>query len=1128
MRIDQFHSGSAYGDAITNGMLYLQKLLRSAGIDGDVYAEHIDPKIAGKIKPLSQLRPDKSATLIYHHSLGHDRLDDVLALPQRKALIYHNITPPEFFANVPFMAAYAKKGLDQLEAVCKACDVLLADSSFNGEGLKPFTGKPVAVVPVLVDLASRAQQEVTFDRLDELQSVRNILTVGRIAPNKGHLELVQAAKALRDRQVPGLTFKWRVVGSYGESDPYYAAVRRAIADADLEDIIDIVGHVSDSDLAGYYRTADVLAVLSNHEGFCVPIVEAFINDLPVVARDVGAISETLNGGGVLLSPQAGADDVADALAPLLTGREGRRNVIASQRTARLRYDTPKIYDALRAALAPIAAIPAGDLETAFEGERPMTVRGPFFGSYSLSIVNRNLADGLEANFGTATERQLTEGGGDFQPTADDTKTMPALAAAVEKPVKIQSRRWVIDNMWPPRPIDARGLYQASYFFWEESLVPDWIIQRFNTHLDAVFCPSHFVAKALRDSGYAGPTPVVGCAIDTALRAKIEAGEAGKKPAFGDYIPKDAKLLLHVSSAFPRKGIDTLLAAYRREFTITDDIVLYIKTFRNPHNEIDRLWAENGFNLPDAPQLIVDHDERDLDEMLWLQRRADAIVTFSRGEGYGFPVGEAIGLNKTVIFPRHSALADFPQTEREINVPWTYEQARSHLNQSGSVWSTVAEADARRALKEAVAAAGKPTRGKTAATHGLAKLPSWGDVGREIAQAAKAVEAKPAPSPRHNVAWMSTYGSRCGISDYSISYLDEAPNNAVDPLVLTNKDKRETRDLHAPFRITWSDHLDGDMTPTFTEVMNSGCKSVVIQFNHGFFSMQPLERLVKAFHAQQIATVIELHAIEVRGEESPAARLKSAPDLWKCIDRVLVHNPADLNLMREFVDAEKLSLLPVLSFDSFPRDLEGVRSALALEDHRPILATYGFFLPNKGLDAAIDVLKLVRERYRNALLLMINAEYPNPVSRQEIERIESIILDRGVEPNVIMVTDYLSHEESVLLLQAADVIMLPNRPTRESASSSIRRALSAARPILASREAIFDEFKQVVAMEDIGDVAAFAETAMSIYEHPREQTRLLNQQQAWVAANHPAILARRLYGMVAGLAAERAGARKGSE
>ena len=1118
MRVDQFHSGAGPGDAITNGLFYIQRLLREAGVEGEIYAEHIDPRLEGRILSLKQLRPREDACLLWQHSMGHDSLARLLALPQRKALIYQNITPPSFFSNNKFLAQYAQIGLDQIKPIADNCRVLTAPSAFNAEDIQSRVDRPVVSLPLLVDIASVVRRRARFTRMEDMNGAFNVLTVARLMPHKGHLKILEIAlrlqALLKERRL-----RWWIVGGWSDADGVHATLVRRIEELGLQETVRVTGMVPDEELTAFYRACDALVLPSEHEGFSVPIVEAFAFDLPVFANGIGAMPETLNGGGVIVDTRE-SEAVAHELARLALDRGRRREIIMGQRKARLRYDPPVVYEAMRNALAPIVSLPDHRFESAFADEAPFEVRGPFFGSYSLAIVNRNVVAGLDDATGFETALFLTEGPGDIPPSESDATAHPKLAQRLEAQSIANVPRTTIDLMWPPRPQDARGLYVTPYFFWEESLVPPDIVTNFNTHADAVLCSSRFTAKALRDSGYRGPAPVVGSAVDEEWRAKLEV--AGIAPRVAEMIPTNLIVLLHVSSGFPRKGIDTLMRAYRESFDQSTEVMLLIKSIPSPHQEVDRLWTVLNYGAPNAPRFVNCTDDLSTDEMIWLQKRADAIVTMTKGEGFCIPVAEAMILGKPLVFPRHSSLLDFPKYGNEVPVEWQFSQSKSHIAQSGSLWCDVDVSSAATALKSAVKHANTNRARRLRPTKSvIPSLANAEDIARNIVAASEHIANRSSEktSGALKLAWLSSFGKRCGIADYSAELLCCAEREGIDALVLSSEITASAATLPVKAKHVWNDGSPEGLDRAFDELVAFGAKAVVIQFNFGFYSLPKLEEFSRRVKTAGLPLVIEMHAVELAGEDTPGATLASFMELWGLADRVLVHSISDMNLLAGFIDPLKLTLFPHASFGGMLRNKDEVRRHLDLLEFNPIIATCGFFLPGKGLDTAVAILEEVLKKRPDTLLLMVNSEYPNPLSRAEIERVEAIICARGLENHVIMMTEYLPLEDCQTLLQAADAIILPYAPSKESASGSVRRAIAAGRPVIASRQSIFGDLQDIIALADQSRPEQFAQEVLRVLEDPRRSLEILSRQENWMAVHAPQALAKRLFGMIAGLAVD---------
>ena len=250
---------------------------------------------------------------------------------------------------------------------------------------------------------------------------------------------------------------------------------------------------------------------------------------------------------------------------------------------------------------------------------------------------------------------------------------------------------VIRQMWPPRVIDSPGGMTLEYFGWEESGLPASMVDDFNAYLDGVGVMSTYVRDVLRDAGVTVPIHVVANGVEPPdPTATVEAPELDGLSGF---------VFLHVSSAFPRKGVDVLLRAYFEAFDGSSPVSLVLKTFPNPHNRVGQLLDElraTYHDPPDVRWIDRDFEDRELDALYGL---ADCYVHPARGEGFGLPVAEAMAAGVPVIAVAHAGLADFVSEETAVTVPFTLAPAESHFGLAGSMW---AEPD-RGALAAAMAA-----------------------------------------------------------------------------------------------------------------------------------------------------------------------------------------------------------------------------------------------------------------------------------------------------------------------------------------------------------------------------------------------------------------------------------------
>jgi glycosyltransferase involved in cell wall biosynthesis len=303
VRIDQVLPSLASRDAIGAHALALTEALRAAGIDSDIYYGTCTPDVAGLGRPVTELgRSSRGRWLLYHASIGSQVYDILATRSEPKLVNYHNITPAELIGEwAPQVAHEAAVGRAQLERLAAESRFAVADSAFNEAELRSNGYRSTAVVPLLIDMTSTGQDpdKETARRLARAKQPggADLLFVGKISPWKAPHDLVKMLAVYRRLYDPKA--RLHLVGSpIGER--YGPALRSFINELELRDAVEVVGSVDPAALEAYFGAADVYVSASDHEGFCVPVVEAMGHGVPVVAYAAAAVPETVDGAGLLL------------------------------------------------------------------------------------------------------------------------------------------------------------------------------------------------------------------------------------------------------------------------------------------------------------------------------------------------------------------------------------------------------------------------------------------------------------------------------------------------------------------------------------------------------------------------------------------------------------------------------------------------------------------------------------------------------------------------------------------------------------------------------------------------------------------------------------------------------------
>ena len=331
MIVNQWVPAAHRGDAIGDSARRVRAMFREQGHRSDIFALTIDEDLRNDVLPFSDPTSRSGDVTIFHFALPSPMTEAFAQLSGRRVLQYHNITPAHFFAPYdPQLFRLAALGRRELATLAGVVDLALGDSDFNRQELESLGFSPTGVFPIAVNThrITDAPRRPALERILG-DGLINVLFVGRIVPNKrieDHIRLAEIYKRYVDSY-----YRFIFVGRYDAVPSYYAQIRALVHEYKmLPDRFWFTGPVSDEDLGAFYRWADVYVSLSEHEGFCVPLIEAMAADVPVLAYAAGAVPETLGGAGVLFSPKD-LEYAAELMGLLVYDRDVRRAVIGGQR-----------------------------------------------------------------------------------------------------------------------------------------------------------------------------------------------------------------------------------------------------------------------------------------------------------------------------------------------------------------------------------------------------------------------------------------------------------------------------------------------------------------------------------------------------------------------------------------------------------------------------------------------------------------------------------------------------------------------------------------------------------------------------------------------------------------------------
>ncbi len=332
MRIIQLLPTISYGDAVGNDTMAVDALIRDMGYETTIYAENIDPRLpTGIALPVSH-QPELSDEdiIVYHGSVGTVLNEKLVQMKGRKLMIYHNITPPHYFRDYSEVAEnLSSYGLNGVKRLSKVMDYCIADSEFNKSDLLSMGFKcPIDVCPIIIPF-SDYEKEPDKSILDFFKrgKTSNILFVGRLSPNKKQEDIILAFYIYHNYYNPDS--RLILCGSWDGMDLYHQRLVNYTKRLGLFKDVIFTGHIKFGEVLAWYHIADAFVCMSEHEGFCVPLVEAMHFGVPIIAYRSCAVPETLGSSGVIVEKKDPIV-VAKAINSVVSDAMIRDKVISAQ------------------------------------------------------------------------------------------------------------------------------------------------------------------------------------------------------------------------------------------------------------------------------------------------------------------------------------------------------------------------------------------------------------------------------------------------------------------------------------------------------------------------------------------------------------------------------------------------------------------------------------------------------------------------------------------------------------------------------------------------------------------------------------------------------------------------------
>ncbi len=864
------------------------------------------------------------------------------------------------------------------------------------------------------------------------------------------------------------------------------------------DELKFTGYVSDEDLVQLYNLCKLYVFPSWYEGFGLPALEAMACGAPVIASNVTSLPEVIGLDAAMFNPldtksiahkiQQALEDDAFRKALIENGlkqtklfswhdtakraiegweKESKQTINDEKSWCATLQHTNQIYKKLLEKLAPILSVDGDGLalqkismclaqnekqflsylrRTILPNKIVWRLEGPFDSSYSLALVNREMARAL-FSLGHQVVLHSTDGPGDFEPNPQflnvnlDLAAMHKLSASISGgKANVTSR-----NLYPPRVSNMLSRLNTLHAYaWEESGFPlDWV-DEFNQCLQGMTANSNHVQKIMVDHGLTVPVAVSSLGVDHWQRVVVDQAFSIQAKSFR---------FLHVSSCFPRKGADVMLSAYGRAFRASDDVTLVIKTFNNPHHDIHKWLGDLKAHDPDFPHVQIIETDLSDGQLKSLYEQCHALVAPSRAEGFGLPMAEAMLSGLAVITTGWGGQTDFCTTENSWLIDYKFVRAQSHFGLWVSAWAEPDEDHLTQLLKVVYQTPQQQRENRSELGKKiLLDRFCWSHAANRVVQASRQWSSEPFV-PDLCVAWVSSWNTKCGIATYSEHLINNMPQ---DMTILAAHAALTLEPDGDGVKRCWVAGEADNLTELSNAVKRSQCNTLVIQFNYCFFNFEYFSDFLNDQVDSGINVVLMLHATQ-DPTHIPNKKLSRLTQAFNRCGRVLVHSINDLNRLKTMGLVDNVTLFPhgVIDFESISSH-EDQGSNLKPQKNQFVVASYGFFLPNKGLLELIDALSLLRASGLNAQLIMVNAEYPIPESSSLIRQAKLKISEYGLQHAVTLSTDYISDIECIKSIARADLIVYPYQQTLESASGAVRYGMASGKPVAVTPLSIFDD------------------------------------------------------------------------
>ena len=733
----------------------------------------------------------------------------------------------------------------------------------------------------------------------------------------------------------------------------------------------------------------------------------------------------------------------------------------------------------------------------------IVLEGHIYGSYSLAVVNKSLFQRLNEDF-PDIEYGYVPREGERYTKSINTKELGNAARFFDVAINqeldeiSQQRKIRIYHHYPLITDVAReNGVPIAIFFWEESQVPADTIESLNTLYDGVLVASWFVKKVLIDNGCTTPIRIIN--LPLLGNALFETSSAADLKRIKH---RQVINLLHVSSCFPRKGVDVLLIAFNSLAQKIPVVRLTIKTFHNPHNNIYQL-IENLVDVEHRARINVILDELSSERMASLYHEADIVVLPTRGEGLNMPAIEASQYARPLVVTGFGAHTDYISENESWYVPYQFGYSTSHLSSGLSVWAdpsadgleqnlaglcmTLLQEE--NTIQERIVGLKSKLKDRFFSRHSSETVISaLGDI-------VTYRQDKVAKDGIMNICMVTTWNEPCGIAEYSAHIIRRLIKKGDKVNVMAPLDcvKGNGTNQICHWVPSWE---RGDVMKLDPAEIASDI--IWFQHNFGLFPLdQDLLDFVKAQQESGKKLFITLHSskpvvdFDIAWQDLVSRCLKR-------FDRVFVHALDDLNTLKRINVVDNVVLMP-----------QGIEAEQQLTNIPQTLrkgdciraGCFGFLFPHKGVFQLIEAVSLFVKKHgvESISLRLLTAMHPSGHSQDELERCQKLADDLGVSENIVWLTDYLEMDDVKRQLRQCDLLVLPYQHTQESSSAAVRTALASCQYVATTPTPIFEEVRNATLPIDGYDadaIYACLDEAYSGVDKDKLQ-KIIQERDVWM-------------------------------